>query len=127
MKYETHVFKTSVAMVSQRRWAGSIVYLSNYFQRNVQFSSGFKTVLAFHLQRLAAQHHSSSAAARSPLACSSPPRLLTEQSVSGSRLPRVARCTSSASRNSGSAAARSPLEYNSAPRLLTLVGGLFKR
>eukprot|EP00964_Phaeocystis_antarctica_P100179 scaffold65863_cov66-Phaeocystis_antarctica.AAC.7 len=40
-----------------------------------------------------------------------------ERSVLGCRLPRVSRCTSSASRYSGSAAARSPLVRNNAPRL----------
>eukprot|EP00964_Phaeocystis_antarctica_P161599 scaffold133458_cov96-Phaeocystis_antarctica.AAC.1 len=46
---------------------------------------------------------SGSAAARSPLACNSLPKLQMELSVSGCRLPSVSRDTSNASRNSGSA------------------------
>eukprot|EP00964_Phaeocystis_antarctica_P110795 scaffold75141_cov36-Phaeocystis_antarctica.AAC.1 len=63
--------------------------------------------------------YSGSAAARSPLACNSTPRLLMELSVLGCRLPRVSRRRSSASRSSGSAPARSPFSSSSVPRLLT--------
>eukprot|EP00964_Phaeocystis_antarctica_P113378 scaffold77420_cov63-Phaeocystis_antarctica.AAC.3 len=71
-----------------------------------------------------ASRSSGSAAARSPLACSSPPKLLMEVSVCGCRSPRVSRHTFSASRSSGSAAARSPLACSSPPKLLMEVSVL---
>ena len=65
-----------------------------------------------------ASRSSGSAAARSPLAHSSRPRMLMEASVSGCHLPRVSRRPYSASRYSGLAEARSPLACCSRPRLL---------